>query len=87
MHDVDADEPIADERQAILREIAAAHDVTIGQIALAWVHSRGPAHGVNVVPLPGTTRVDHALANIAAGAISLDPAELEKLTDAWEPER
>ena len=72
-----------EDKQMVLREIAAAHEVSVGQIALAWVHSRGPAHGVEVVPLPGTTRVDHARANVAAGSISLRPGELARLTEAW----
>lgn len=75
------------EKETVLREIAAAHEASVGQIAIAWVHSRGRAHGLDVVPLPGTTRVDHALANIAAGSIDLSPAELERLTDAWAPQR
>ncbi len=87
LHHEDGDDSLIPERQVVLRDIAATHEVTVGQIALAWVHSRGPAHGVRVVPLPGTTRVDHARANIAAGSINVSPAELVRLTDAWAPER
>jgi aryl-alcohol dehydrogenase-like predicted oxidoreductase len=72
-----------DAKQATLREIAAAHEASVGQIALAWVHSRGPSYGADVVPLPGTTRVGHARANVAAASINLTPAELARLDDAW----
>ncbi|MGE0299175.1 aldo/keto reductase [Pseudonocardia sp.] len=73
------------EGTAVLREIAAARAASVGQIALAWVHGRGPAHGVEVVPLPGTTRVSHARSNVAAAAIRLTDAELARLTDVWSP--
>lgn len=73
------------ERHVVLREIAAAHDASVGQIAIAWVHSRGVVHGLDVVPLPGTTRAGHVRANVAAGAIGLSPAELQRLTDSWAP--
>ncbi len=75
----------ADEKHTILREIATAHQASVGQIAIAWVHSRGAVHGLDVLPLPGTTRAGHVRANVAAGAIGLSPAELERLTDAWAP--
>ncbi|MBK1787218.1 aldo/keto reductase [Prauserella cavernicola] len=73
------------ERQLLLRDIAAAHQATVGQVAIAWVHSRADAHGLDVVPLPGTTSVTHARSNVAAGAVTLTSAESERLTDAWTP--
>ncbi|ANY07237.1 aldo/keto reductase [Pseudonocardia sp. HH130630-07] len=68
-----------------LREIASAHGVTVGQVAIAWVHSRAATHGVDVVPLPGSTSADHVRANVAAGDIRLGPAELDRLTAVWAP--
>ena len=85
LHDGGGDEPGTD-RHRLLREIAEAHEISVGQVAIAWVHSRGGAHGLRVVPLPGTTSVGHARANIAAGAVVLIPAEVDRLTDAWAPE-
>lgn len=83
LHGSTSDEREDDPRQAALREIAAAHDASVGQIALAWVHSRGPSFGGDVVPLPGTTRVGHARANVAAASINLAPTELARLSDTW----
>lgn len=82
LHDSEGNGRLDGEKHAALQEIASAHEASTGQIALAWVHSRGPVHGVDVVPLPGTTRVDHARANVAAASISLAPAELARL-NAW----
>jgi aryl-alcohol dehydrogenase-like predicted oxidoreductase len=73
-------------RRRLLRQVAAAHGATAGQVAIAWVHSRADAHGLDVVPLPGTTSVEHARSNAAAAALTLTAAELESLTDAWTPE-
>jgi aryl-alcohol dehydrogenase-like predicted oxidoreductase len=75
----------ADDEEGILREMAAAHGVSAGQLAIAWVHSRGPLHGLEVVPLPGTTRASHVRANVAAAEIVLSPDELQRLTAAWPP--
>lgn len=65
---------------SVLDEIAAIHGVTAGQVALAWVHHRQQAHGVPVVPLPGTTRVSHLHANVAAADLELTEEELRRLT-------
>jgi aryl-alcohol dehydrogenase-like predicted oxidoreductase len=46
------------------------------------VHHRNLEHHTHVVPLPGTTRADHALQNIAAAELVLTPAELRALEAA-----
>jgi aryl-alcohol dehydrogenase-like predicted oxidoreductase len=51
---------------ARLRELAAARGVTAGQLALAWVQSRGE----DVVPIPGTKRRKYLEENVAAVALS-----------------
>jgi aryl-alcohol dehydrogenase-like predicted oxidoreductase len=59
-----------------VQELAAEKDVTPGQLALAWVLAQGD----DIVPIPGTTRVEHLEENIAALEIELtqdDVAELE----------
>jgi len=66
----------------VLAEIALAHEVTPGQVALAWVHSRGRRHGQAVIPLPGTTRVGHLLANVAAAGLELGADDLDRLDAA-----
>ncbi|MFI0939377.1 aldo/keto reductase [Streptomyces sp. NPDC021020] len=62
-----------------VRRIAKAHDATVGQIALAWVHSRARVHGLTVVPIPGTRKASRVLENVAASRIALDEAELAEL--------
>lgn len=69
----------ADEPDAVVGTIARTHDATAGQVALAWVHHREHVHNVPVVPLPGTTRVSHLRANLAACDIRLSDDELRQL--------
>jgi aryl-alcohol dehydrogenase-like predicted oxidoreductase len=63
-----------------VREIAAAHGGTPGQVALAWLLAQGD----DVAPIPGTKRVRYLEENVGALDISLTPADLARL-DALEP--
>ena len=72
---------------ALLDEIATAHRLTPGQVALAWVHDRQRVHDTPVVPLPGTTSVAHVRANAAMADFSLSPAEVERLDEASQVSR
>lgn len=74
-----ADDRGANGLRAALDEIGDAHDATAGQVALAWVHHRQQVHGVPVVPLPGTTSVDHLRLNVAAADVGLSDDELRRL--------
>ncbi|WP_338892211.1 aldo/keto reductase [Rhodococcus sovatensis] len=69
------DSPLA----TTLDEIATRHRVTRGQVALAWVHGSSLGRDQPVVPLPGTTRISHLLANVAAASLVLEPFELDRL--------
>jgi aryl-alcohol dehydrogenase-like predicted oxidoreductase len=60
-----------------LREVAAAHQATPAQVALAWV-----VHHPNVVAIPGATSVAQVEANAAAGDLELAADELASLTAA-----
>ncbi|WP_460802032.1 aldo/keto reductase [Microbacterium sp. GXF6406] len=53
------------------RELAAEAGVTPAQLSLIWLLSRGD----HVVPIPGTTSLDHAIENQAAASLAVD-AEL-----------
>jgi aryl-alcohol dehydrogenase-like predicted oxidoreductase len=64
---------------AAVDELAAEHGVTSGQLALAWVLSRGE----DVVPIPGTTRPEHLAENVGATEIELAEDELERLEEAF----
>jgi aryl-alcohol dehydrogenase-like predicted oxidoreductase len=58
-----------------LDEIAARHDATPGQIALAWLLWRSPV----MLPIPGTSSVAHLEENTAAASLELDEEELATL--------
>lgn len=61
-----------------LREIAKRRGATAGQLALAWVLSKGQ----DVVPIPGTKRRRYLEENASAADIRLAPAEVAELEAA-----
>lgn len=63
---------------AALRELADEKGVTAGQLALAWVQSRGD----DVVPIPGTKRRTYLEQNVAAADIVLTAADLARIEAA-----
>ncbi|HEY6771953.1 MAG TPA: aldo/keto reductase [Solirubrobacterales bacterium] len=58
--------------------IASAHDAKPGQVALAWLLARSAA----IVPIPGTSSVEHLEENLAAAELQLSAEELAELEDA-----
>jgi len=58
-----------------VRQVAARHDATPAQIALAWVLAQGP----HVVPIPGTKRRRWLEENVAAADIVLSESDLADL--------
>jgi aryl-alcohol dehydrogenase-like predicted oxidoreductase len=62
-----------------LREVAAAHDATAAQVALAWL-----LHFPNVVAIPGASSVAQVESNAAAAEIRLTAEEHGALTSAAE---
>lgn len=54
-----------------LQALAAARGCTAGQLAIAWVMHQGE----NIVPIPGTRRLDRLEENLAAAAIALTAEE------------
>lgn len=67
----------AGELVATLREVAAAHDVTPAQVALAWVIRRP-----NVVAIPGASSVAQMEANAAAADLDLSDEQDRQLAAA-----
>jgi aryl-alcohol dehydrogenase-like predicted oxidoreductase len=61
-----------------IEEIAGEKRVTAGQLALAWVLSRGS----DVVPIPGTKRRSYLEENVAAAEIELSENDLARIDDA-----
>jgi aryl-alcohol dehydrogenase-like predicted oxidoreductase len=55
--------------------IAAECGVTPGQVALAWLLTKGD----NVAPIPGTKRVSRVEENVAADGIELSAAQIDRL--------
>ncbi|ADJ14636.1 aldo/keto reductase [Halalkalicoccus jeotgali B3] len=56
-------------------EIAGAHDASDSQIALAWLLQRSPV----ILPIPGTSSVEHLEENVAASGIDLTDDEMARL--------
>jgi aryl-alcohol dehydrogenase-like predicted oxidoreductase len=63
---------------ARVKELAREKGVTPGQLALAWVLSRGE----HIVPIPGTKRVEYLEENLAAARIELGSEESERIAAA-----
>ena len=70
--------PVADHTDdgGALAEIAAAHDATVTQIALAWLLHLSPV----MLPIPGTSQVAHLESNTAAAGIVLSDDEVKRLS-------
>jgi len=64
-----------------LARIAAAHKATPAQLALAWLLHRSPV----MLPIPGTSRVEHLEENIAAADLRLTVEELAQLEAGAQP--
>ncbi len=56
-------------------EIASRHDATPGQVALAWLLRRSPV----MLPIPGTSSVEHLEENVAAASLELTDDEYTEL--------
>ena len=59
-----------------VEEIAAAHDATPAQVALAWLLQRSPV----TIPIPGTSSLAHLEENLGARELELTDDELSRLT-------
>lgn len=73
---------------ALVGALAGERGVTSAQLALAWLLAQGD----DVVPIPGTKWRELLDENAAAAAISLSPAELDRLEaaaarEAWSGDR
>jgi pyridoxine 4-dehydrogenase len=61
-----------------LAEIAERHDASPAQLALAWLLHRSPV----MLPIPGTSKVDHLEDNMKAAALDLSDEEVATLEEA-----
>jgi aryl-alcohol dehydrogenase-like predicted oxidoreductase len=60
----------------LLSEIARGHAATPAQIALAWLLERSPV----MLPIPGTSSLEHLEENVGAASIELSDDEVERLS-------
>jgi aryl-alcohol dehydrogenase-like predicted oxidoreductase len=59
-------------------EVAESHGATRAQVALAWLLE----HSDVMLPIPGTSSIEHLEENVAASEIDLTEAEYARLTEA-----
>jgi aryl-alcohol dehydrogenase-like predicted oxidoreductase len=64
----------------VLHQIAQAHSASPTQIALAWLLRRSPI----MLPIPGTSSIEHLEQNVAAASLRLAQEEYEKLSHVTE---
>jgi pyridoxine 4-dehydrogenase len=62
--------------EGAIGRIAEAHDASPFQVALAWLLARSPV----MLPIPGTSSVDHLEQNVAAASLRLTEDEVSELT-------
>ncbi|MEX2505071.1 MAG: aldo/keto reductase [Egicoccus sp.] len=65
----------------LVEQVAADHDATAAQVALAWVLAQGVQ---DVVPIPGTTRPERIDENVAALDLVLTDDEMARLDHALD---
>jgi len=61
-----------------LDELAKKHGATVSQLSLAWLLHRSPV----VLPIPGTSSVEHLEENVKAADVTLSDAEWHELEAA-----
>jgi aryl-alcohol dehydrogenase-like predicted oxidoreductase len=61
-----------------LDNLAKKHDATVSQLSLAWLLHRSPV----ILPIPGTSSVEHLEENLKAADVSLSDAEWSDLEAA-----
>jgi pyridoxine 4-dehydrogenase len=60
----------------VLNRIAQAHNASPTQVALAWLLHRSPM----MLPIPGTSSIEHLEQNVAAASLRLSEEEYERLS-------
>ncbi len=68
-------------RDGALAIVAKELDATPVQVALAWLLSRSPV----VIPIPGTSSLNHLAENVAAAALELTDEQFELLSQLGAP--
>ncbi|KAL7571846.1 hypothetical protein ACA910_002923 [Epithemia clementina (nom. ined.)] len=74
----------------IVHDLAEKVGGTAAQVSLAWLFAKAKELGVNVYPIPGSTKLHHALSNLEAAKLSIsleDEHVLESLAEKVAGER
>jgi len=61
-----------------IRRVAEQLNATPSQVALAWLLSRSPV----MLPIPGTSRIEHLEEDVAAAALKVDESKMHELARA-----
>jgi aryl-alcohol dehydrogenase-like predicted oxidoreductase len=69
-----------------LKPICESKGCTQGQLALAWLQSSARKFGVTIVPIPGTTKIEHLHSNLAARDITLTTEEEDAIESIFTPD-
>ena len=64
-----------------LAEMARAKGATPAQLAIAWLLARGR----DILPIPGTKRLDRLEENLGAGRVKMDADDLRRIDEAMPP--
>jgi aryl-alcohol dehydrogenase-like predicted oxidoreductase len=64
-----------------LATVAREQRVTMAQLVLGWLL----AQGQDIVPIPGTTRLDHLEENVGGAAVQLNQQTIERLNELINP--
>ncbi len=67
------------ERLTAIRMIAEAHECTVAQLALAWLLAQACRLKVSIIPIPGTTSLNHFKENMRAKDVFLSVETLDTL--------
>jgi aryl-alcohol dehydrogenase-like predicted oxidoreductase len=59
-----------------IRHVAQQLEATPSQVALAWLLARSPV----MLPIPGTSRVEHLEENVAAAGLQIDAKKMQELS-------
>jgi pyridoxine 4-dehydrogenase len=62
----------------VLAELARQHNASPSQLAIAWLLKRSPV----VLPIPGTSSIEHLEDNVASAAVSLSDEEADAIAAA-----
>lgn len=64
----------------LIQEVATRKQISVSQLALAWLHAQGD----DVIPIPGTTKINHLRDNVSALTVALSEEELAEINSILE---